>query len=135
MVVVPPKLGGTTQLLSCEPGLVLVKARGGEEFKFGFDRTNPCVGVERVFRLVEGRGLRAQEVFITSNLRLLMSPPSMGLLLLPVGNVPQQLSLSRQDGFQRRWERRWGKVLPLLTAIEHRAGLGAVRHLQESTFH
>ena len=88
VVVAPPKPGGTMQLLSCEPDLVLVGERGGEEFEFGFDRANPCVGIERVLYLVEGQQLRAQKVFIASNLRLLMSPPSMGLLLLPLDNVP-----------------------------------------------
>ena len=76
-------------MLRSEPSLVLLQAMGGEEGELGLDGMNPGVSVEQVLCLLEQRGLRAQKVFIVSNMRLLMSPSSMGLLLLPLGNVPQ----------------------------------------------
>ena len=95
MIVIPPEPDGTTQLLSCKMSFVMVGARGGEELELGFDRTNLGVGVERVLRLLEQRGLRPQEVLIAGNMRLLLSPSPMGLLLLSLYKMPQQLGLSR----------------------------------------
>src|SRR5688500_14856460 len=57
MVVVPPKPCGATQLLSCKPRLVVVRAWSGEKLELGFDRSNPCVSIERFLCLLEQRGL------------------------------------------------------------------------------
>ena len=94
MVVIPPELGGTTQLLGCKPGFIVVGALSGGELELGFNCANPGVCVERVLCLLEQRGLHPQEVLIASNMRLLLSPSPMGLLLLSLHEVPQQLGLS-----------------------------------------
>ena len=74
----------------------MVGALGGEELELGFDGANPGVFIERVLGLLEQWGLRPQEVFIPSNMRLLLSPSTMGLLLLlSLYQMSQQLGLSR----------------------------------------
>ena len=93
MVVVPPKPCGTTQLLSCEPRLVVVRAWSGEELELGFDRTNPCISVERFLGLLEQRGLRPQKVLISCDMLLLLCSTTMWLLL-SLHQMPEQLGLS-----------------------------------------